>query len=171
MPDTTLSSLSRSTSRRINWNQITDILRLTADRIGGERSDGKSLVDVPDTLNSEDTKVLQAAFQTASQAFREVLRPLRNLMRITITLLMLSIAVTIAGATLATITPWAGLVSAGGVISMFGLLTKAWKLARDQAMLELIPARYELALQVSTSKKQASTIINAFLRETTSGRK
>ena len=124
-----------------------------------------------DTLGVEDQKVLRSAFDAAEQAFHVVLRPLRNLMRLITVLLIVSIAVTIAGAALMTLTRWAGALSVGGLISMFGLLTKAWSLARDQAMLELIPARYELALQVCASKKQAAAIVNAFLKETNSVRR
>jgi len=164
-----LGSLSRGTSRRIDWTRITDVLRVTADRFGEHRSGAST--ENQDYLRSEDLIALQSAFSVAEQAFRTVLRPLRNLMRLVTVLLILSIAVTIAGAALAMLTRWASILSVAGLISMFGLLTKAWTLARDRAMLELIPARYELALKVCTSKKQAGTIVNDFLKETNSARR
>ena len=46
-------------------------------------------------------------------------------------------------------------LSLAGIASMLGLLHRAWLLSRDQAMLELIPSPYELALKLSTSRLQS----------------
>ena len=46
---------------------------------------------------------------------------------------------------------------------MFGLLERAWRLTKDQAMLELFPARYELALQLSLTRERYSKILNQFM--------
>ena len=79
---------------------------------------------------------------------------------------IVSLAATIAGAAFAMVNPWMGsAVSVAGIGSMFGILTRMWRLAKDQAMLELIPARYELALQLAASPEQFSAILNEFMRE------
>jgi hypothetical protein len=49
---------------------------------------------------------------------------------------------------------------------LFGFLERAWRLTKDQAILELIPARYELALQLSLTREQYSKVLNQFMQET-----
>ncbi|MCP4696684.1 MAG: hypothetical protein GY862_07530 [Gammaproteobacteria bacterium] len=66
---------------------------------------------------------------------------------------------------------------AGAAITVTGLggvtafAFKVTKLARDQSMLKLVPARYELAISVCPSEACIQRIISCFIQETRSDRK
>jgi hypothetical protein len=109
---------------------------------------------------------IRTSIETTSPAYEG------RLMKIVSFLILLSIATTIAGAAFAFIDPRIGsALSLAGIGSMLGLLHRAWLVSRDQAMLELIPGRYELALKLSASRLQSRTVLNQFLAETSSLRK
>lgn len=67
-------------------------------------------------------------FSHVESEFQRVLKPLRAQMKIVSGLVLVSIAVAIAGAALASVTPWVrGVMSLGGISALFGLLFKAWQ--------------------------------------------
>lgn len=123
-------------------------------------------------IRVDPTLIRREAFGHAEAEFQWVLKPLRAQMKIVSGLVLVSIAVAITGAALASVTPWVrGVMSVGGIETLFGLLFKAWQLSRDQAMLELIRARYGIALQLATSPREVKQILTQFLAETSSIRK
>lgn len=157
--------LSSWAVRRIDWQKISDTTRAALDFVGHSRAGHAQTADAT-AFNPE---VVREAFASVKREFRTVLKPLRTQMKLASGLVIISIAATIAGAAFAMVNPWAGsALSIAGMGSMLGILTRMWQLAKDQAMLELIPSRYELALQLATSPEQFSTILNEFLRESTS---
>jgi hypothetical protein len=157
--------LSSWTVRRIDWQKIGDTTRAALDFAGGSRGVRAESPATPPF----DPHVIREAFASVKREFRTVLKPLRTQMKLASGLVILSLAATITGAAFAVVHPWMGsAVSVAGIGSMFGFLTRMWQLAKDQAMLELIPTRYELALQLATSPDQFSDILNEFMRESTS---
>ncbi|TPI31490.1 hypothetical protein FJ414_23310 [Mesorhizobium sp. B3-1-6] len=166
MPDHTHTGhLSTVTARRINWRLIDDALGTALDQSGPDRG-GRETTGRP---NSASDETLQRAFAIVSSEFLRVLDPLRTQVKFVSWLILASIAVTIAGGVLAFLQPvGGGILTLAGIGTLFGLLVKAWQLARDQAMLELVPARYELALRYARSNKQESELIKQFMTETSS---
>jgi hypothetical protein len=115
---------------------------------------------------------VRQAFEHIEAEFKRVLQPLGRQMKIVQTIVLVSVAVTIAGACLSFVNPWGGSVlSLGPIGTMLGFLPRTWRLSRDQAMLELIPIRYGLALQLSDSPQQFKRVLTQFLSETSSLRK
>jgi hypothetical protein len=161
-------TFSGYTSRRIKWQVIEDTLAVTLDHVGDQRAASKR----EGLVQTVDPDVIKKAFQQMKLEFQAVLNPLRRLMKVVAALTILSACVSFAGATLALLHPIIGCsMSIAGLGSLLGLVSKAWLLSRDQAMLELIPGRYELAMQVSDSPEQLRKILTAFLSETSSLRK
>lgn len=160
-------SLSGAASRQLQWEKIADAIRISLNQIGGDRGTA-STKGADLELGADQRAVVERAFELARQEFRRVLEHQRRMMQFVTYILLGSIALSIAGATLLRLTPWGGAVSIASLAALLGLLYKGWQLTRDQAMLELIPARYELAMQIATSKRQAEAILNAFLKETSS---
>ena len=157
--------LSSWAVRRIDWEKISDTTRAALDFVCHSRASHAQTA----AGTAFDPKVVREAFASAKREFRTVLKPLRTQINLASGLVIVSIAATIAGAAFAMVNRWAGsALSIAGIGSMFGILTRMWQLAKDQAMLELIPSRYELALQLASSPEQFSTILNEFLRESTS---
>lgn len=158
--------LSSLTARRIDWQRIDDTTRAALDHLGKSRSAVAGSVAADPVF---DPHLVREAFGSMKREFQSVLRPLQLQMRFVSGLIFVSLAVTISGAALTKVSLWRGSVlSLAGVGAMFGFLTRAWQLAKDQAMLELIPSRYELALQLAASPEQFAAILNEFLRESNS---
>ncbi|MES2442462.1 MAG: hypothetical protein V4574_06495 [Pseudomonadota bacterium] len=160
-------SLSRQTANRVNWGLVDDALGAALDQQGpdrGGRADRKRSGVV-----GHDHDALQDAFAVVRSEFLRVLDPLRRQIALVTWLIFGSVAMTIAGGVLAFLQPvGGGVLTLAGVGTLFGLILKAWQLARDQAMLELVPARYELALRFAQSPAQSSELIRQFMTETSS---
>jgi hypothetical protein len=162
-------TLSKRTSRKIDWSTVTDTIGLTLDQLSHGRGGGAEGHSPADAV---DPAIVRQAFQHVEAEFKRVLEPLRGQMKVVSALVLVSLAIMVAGAALAFVNPWGGsILSLGGVGSVLGLLVRAWQLSRDQAMLELIPARYSLALQLCSSPQQCKQILTQFLSETSSLRK
>lgn len=159
-------SLSSSTSSKIDWKTINDVLGVAVDELGPDRSAKSQGSQSTTTI---DAKAIRRAFTVVKDEFQRVLDPLRKQMKVVSMLIFVSLAISISGALISFINPWGGgILTITGVGALFGLLVRIWKLSRDQAMLELVPARYELALQMCTNPNQFSEILTQFMRETSS---
>jgi hypothetical protein len=102
--------------------------------------------------------------------FNKALSSQRVILRIVIGGVSLAIACAVAGGALLQITPLASVISIASIGALIALLIKLYNLARDQAMLELIPARYELAIALCQTRADANKLMGEFLAETSSGR-
>ena len=58
-----------------------------------------------------------------------------------------------------------------GSAALLGLFASVRSIGRDQAMLEVLPTRYELALQFATTAEDRRKILERFLDETASLRR
>ena len=102
----------------------------------------------------------------AWRVFQRALDPLRIQVRVVSALVLLSLALAISGAVLAQANLWRGsTLSLTGIGSLLGFLSTALRLSRDQALLELIPAKYELAFELSKSPRQLNRVLAEFLKE------
>ena len=163
-----VAPLSRAAASRINWEPILDEIGLVAGQVRStkrrpEESDAQSGREVEGRRES-----LLLSLAHLKEEFENTLGWLRRIMRVVIALVVGAVALTVAGAALLQVTPYAGLLSIAGIGSLLGLLTKAWRIARDQAMLELVPARYTLAIELARSDEDIQKIIADFLAETSS---
>jgi hypothetical protein len=159
--------LSGAASQQLDWKRLADPIRIALTQLGGDR--GRATADDADAaIGVEQRAVLERAFAMARAEFRRVLEHQRNAMKFVTILLLVTLALAVASTTLLRMTPWGSTVSIASLVGLVGLLYKAWQLTRDQAMLELIPARYELAMGIATSKRQVEQVLNAFLKETSS---
>lgn len=152
--------LSTTAARQVDWNAIQDSTVGMADRsLEAAASDG---------VTPEQSR---RVFDTARREFDKALDSLRRLMRVLLAIVGVSAVVAIAGVLVATV--YQSLVggvalSTVGVASLLGFFTKVYQLGRDQAMLELLPVRYEMALQLAATPEDRRRILDDFLRETTS---
>lgn len=153
-------SLSGAARGRVNWQRINDV---TAGQRPRSTAEGEARQADPERVR-EIFKVAKAEFQVA-------LISLRNLIRVTTWLVVLFGAVAIIGLLLILMfnLKVPGAVTSGVSLgTLIGLVFKMWQLGRDQAMLELIPSRYEIGLSLATSPAQFSKILDQFLAETES---
>ena len=161
--DLTTLRLSGAARGRVNWKRINDI---TAGVRSRSTPAGVGRQVEPDRVRE--------IFKVAKEEFQAALNSLRNLTRVTTWLILLSVAVALAGLLLILILNLRiyGAVTSGVSLStLLALMFKMWQLGRDQAMLELIPTRYEIALSLATSPDQFSKILDQFLTETESLRR
>jgi hypothetical protein len=158
--------LSKSASRLLNWKLINDTMRFALDEVGVTRSGHPGAST--DGHEHIDSEVVEKAFKALKSEFLRVLGPLRKQIIVSSTLILLSLAVTIAAAALISIRPMsAGIVSAAGIGAMIPLVGRTWRLARDQAILELLPAKYEALLQLCRSQEQYSEALRRMMDELT----
>jgi hypothetical protein len=156
--------LSKSASRLLNWKLINDTMRFALDEVGSDRSGHTE--PAPNVKESIDHELVAKAFQALKGEFRRVLGPLRKQIIVSSTFILLSLAATISGAALLSIKPLSGgIVSIAGIGAMFPLLSRTWRLARDQAILELLPAKYEAILQLCRSQDQYNEALSRMMEE------
>ena len=155
-------TLSIGTRSRIDSTRLADSFGLLSDafRSGSRTASDASL------LSSRRSGPFTCGARCVRQEYANAISGLRNLMRWIVTLVLVAVAVSVAGGALLQVTPYAGLISLAGIAGLFGLLVKAWQLARDQAMLELIPARYAVAIETCGTQEDARKLIGVFLAET-----
>jgi hypothetical protein len=158
--------LSGPTTKQVDWQVIEDIFGLMANQ---QRKAGPT-TPANGPLSADDREAARRAFDVAKQEFAKALLWIRTTMRLSLAAIILAVGVGVAGGALIQISPWASLISIASIGSLFGLLTKTFSLARDQAMLELIPARYTLALELCMTKQDLQKLVMQFLDETSSAR-
>jgi hypothetical protein len=164
-------TLSPRTAQRVQWNLASDTARLLLAEVDTER--GRAATSERPVASSSEFAVneerVRRAFEQAKLEFSRVLGPTRKGMQWSLAIAVIALAVTVAGAALSFLNPWGGgLVSLAGLGVMLGYLRRAWMLNRDQLLLELVPARYELALTLARTKEQYAQILRTFLKETDS---
>jgi hypothetical protein len=153
-------ALSASTARKIDW----DFLAAELHSSGLDSSRGEK-----ELLQGEDYgKRVLSVFEGAKREFARALQPLRRQVQVTLWILLPALAITIAaGAALAVY--WSAIggvaLSAASFAGFFALLLKSWRLGRDQANLELIPASYEVLFALCKTNEQFKVVFDAFLTE------
>lgn len=163
--------LSRATARKINWEALID--RLPSTYAGDE---GRPTVEGDEgALGAGDDagqrlRELQARFSVVREEFERVLGETNQHFGFMIRLLMVAVIFAVGGIIVNLL---ADLI-AGAVVSLTslgvaaGLAVKVTSLARDQSMLKLVPARYELAISVCPSEQCVHEVIAKFIDETRS---
>ena len=159
-----IRTLSTAARARVDWQRITDAFGLQS---GTMRQSGGS-ADDNTLITPEERSRLQKAVDLAGQEFDTALGSLRRLSRLVIGGIVVALAIAIVGGALLQLTPYASIISVAGIGSLFALLTQAWRISRDQVMLELIPARYSLAVEFCRTRKDVQRLVAAFLDETSS---
>jgi len=167
MSDITASSLSNGTSRNIDWQTIEDVVGV----VSGLQRKAPSDTGLDEHLSAEDREAARRAFVVVREEFAKAIGWIRSTMRWSIIGIVAAVAVAVIGGVLVQVSPWAGLISIASIGSLFALLPKAFALARDQAMLELIPGRYALALELCSTRSEVQKLLTRFLDETSSMRK
>lgn len=157
-------TLSSHTQKKINWQRIEDSAIGISMR-GGE----------PDRVNttggpSAATDVMPI-FATARQEFQRALTSLRFTTHVFVLVAGLSAAACIGGVVVAA--AWKQIIggsifTGAGTAALLALFAKIQAIGRDQAMLELVPTKYELALQFAVTPEDRRTVLNRFLEEVSS---
>ncbi len=155
-------SLSSDTRHRVNWQLINDTLGMLAGTRRG------TTADQPLALSAADRKRLRQAFELVRNEFATTLAGLKIMTRLILAGIVIALAVAIGGGALMQISPWASIIPIASVGTLAGLLAKMYQLARDQVLLELVPARYELAMEFCRTQADAQDLMAKFLLETTS---
>jgi hypothetical protein len=159
-----LGKLSTATSRKLDWVRISDVMVVALGNGLADRSPGART-----PLENIDQEKVRQAFAHVEEEFKRVLGPLEKTLYVVMALVLAALAVALAGAAISFINPWGGAaIGTVGVVTMLTCLSKAWQLRRDQAMLELLPSRYELALSLCKTQEQYKQFLERFLSETSS---
>jgi hypothetical protein len=158
-----LSSLS---ARQLNWEKVTDAIRFTAAELGVMRGEeAKSATERAPV----DPTVIEKAFSVYKAEFAKAATWSRRAVNLALALLVLALAVAAVGALLFSTTAWGGgILVVAGLSGLLGMVAQVRQLSRDQLMLEMIPAKYELALRLASSPEQYRTTLEAMLAETQS---
>jgi hypothetical protein len=149
-------SLSPSTSHQIDWQAIN---RATIGLGTSRSTDG-------DGNGSVDPVRIQTAFATLKTEFTKAAAPLRRSMAIIVPLMLLAFGVAVAAGFVLPLIPWGAVTAGASILATLGLGQRIWRMARDQMMLELIPARYELAFGLSETAEQRRQLIRQFIADT-----
>lgn len=149
-------SLSPSTSRQIDW----EVINRSTIGLGPVRAtDG-------DQNGSVDPARIQVAFTTLKAEFARAAAPLRRSMAIIVPLMLVVFGAAVAAGFVLPLIPWGAATAGASILATLGLGQRIWRMARDQMMLELIPARYELAFSLSETPEQRRQLIRQFIADT-----
>jgi hypothetical protein len=162
-----ISTFSHATAKRINWTAIKDSSIGTSVR-GGDATGITRMADSPVAAREVQASDLERVFATMRSEFKSALSGLRRLMNIILLLAGLSLAAAIAGTIIAgTLRAIFGgmALSTVGVVALIDLLRRVARLGREQAMLELIPAKYELALSIAETSEDRRKVLNSLMKE------
>jgi preprotein translocase subunit SecG len=160
-------SLGNKTSRNIDWQTIEDVVGI----VSGLQRKAPADAGLDEHLSAEERDAARRAFVVVREEFAKAIGWIRTAMRWSIVGIVAAVAVAVIGGVLVQMSPWAGLISIVSIGSLFALLPKAFALARDQVMLELIPGRYALALELCSTRSDVQKLLTRFLDETSSMRK
>ena len=158
-------ALSAQTAARIKWEMIADLINAVGGSINRRRSEQEKM---PTELPPDYVEKVQRVFTEARQQFAHALKPLRWQLNVTLWFLLPSLALsTAAGAFLIGVNlPVAGGIgSTASLAALFGLLQRAWRLGKDQVILELIPQCYETLFALCSSAEEFRLVFNAMLDE------
>jgi ligand-binding sensor domain-containing protein len=155
--------LSKLSSRQVNWERLTNDIRLTSAELGrtkGKREEAKAGV-LPVPLAD-----IEKAFQVFKDEFVKASTGARRMLMIFIGVLLLVLASAFVGVLLFPTTEWGGgILAAVGIAGLLGTVHQVYQLSRDVLMLDLIPAKYELALSLASSHDHYQTILDNLLAE------
>lgn len=159
-PDKPGAALSAATARKVNWDKVAQ--EVTQQGLQASRSTESYVY--PEGYPEKVTEV----FQASKVAFAETLAPLRKQVQITLWIVLPALALSIAGG--AILAAWkepvsGGALTSGALAALFVFLNRAWRLGRDQAVLELVPATYETLFRLCKSPQQYEVVFEAFLDE------
>lgn len=87
-------------------------------------------------------------------------------MAIIVPLMLVVFGAAVAAGFVLPLIPWGAATAGASILATLGLGQRIWRMARDQMMLELIPARYELAFSLSETPEQRRQLIRQFIADT-----
>ena len=134
-------------------------------QLGGGFAQGEVETSFPADANLSELKaMILKSLDEAKADFEKVLRPMRRRLDIMSGILFVGIAIAIVLGSLSVVSPYLGVPLSVGVLSgLFGILRRTWRLARDQAALELAPAIYKVAFTACTSQAQVKEILDSWM--------
>jgi hypothetical protein len=135
---------------------------------GTHRGDAQERADQKNTLTDDDRMRMRQALALVRTEFGRAMVGLQFMTRVVVASVLLAIATAVVGGVLIQLSPWASLIPVASISVLVGLLIKIYQLARDQILLELVPSRYELAMEFCHTQQDAQDLISKFLEETTS---
>jgi hypothetical protein len=153
-------TLSKTTQKKIHWQRIED------SAIGLSTRGQEALPSGPADV--------APIFATARQEFQQALASLNFMVRALVIVAGVSTAVCLGGVIFAAVSRqiFGSVVFTGaGTASLLVLFAKIHSIGRDQAMLALIPTKYELALQFATTQEDRRKLLDRFMDEVSSLRK
>ena|ERR1700682_1687720 len=153
-------TLSKTTQKKIHWQRIED--SAIGLSIRGQETAPSGPADVA------------PIFATARQEFQQALASLNFMVRTLVIVAGVSAAVSLGGVIFAAVARqiFGGAVFTGaGTAAMLALFARIHSIGRDQAMLALIPTKYELALQFAATPEDRRKLLDRFLDEVSSLRK
>lgn len=152
--------LSNAAHKSLNTKKLSDALGSAIPTMRGVSAAKETL------LTESDRERLRTAIKVAKEEFLVTLSAMKRVMWAVLTGIIIAIGLAIIGGTLLQVSPYASIISISSIGALIPLLIKAWKLARDQCLLELIPARYALAAEFCRTTDDAQKLIKQFLKET-----
>ena len=156
-----IPQLTRTASRIIRWDSLTDAIRLSLTEIGAVRGEA-----APEHERISDSEVIRRTFVVFKDEFGRAAGTMQRAITISIVMLLIALSLAIAGGVLLFSKPWAGgTMSAAAMGTLFGLVQRVRLLAKDEVLLRVIPAKYEAALQLAASRMQYEKILNDMLNE------
>ena len=157
-------NLSGATQKKINWQRIEDSAIGIVKR-GKESEEAGAAGAAPPPID------VAPIFATARQEFQRALASLEFMTRMLVIVVGISVVASLAGVVLAAV--WKQVLggaafTGAGTAALVALFLKIHAIGRDQAMLALVPTKYELALQFATSAQDRKAILARFLDEVSS---
>lgn len=155
------SALSAATAKRIDWVRVSRSLSehgFAPDRGGPE--DG----ELPPDYNER----VRLAFDAAVQELALAAAPLKRQTAAMLWIIFPALGVAAAsGALLAVLrySVFGGLLTGGSLTALFALMAQAWRLGRDQFLLESLPTSYRIMFDLAKDKAQNDLVFQAFLKE------
>ena len=159
--------LSKWSVAQTDFGGIDGVFALIVD---ADRTNSAVARGAPVPLTPKEIENARRAFLVVKEEFDRTLGWTSKAMRWVSVGIFIAIGLSVAGGALVQLSPWAGLITVASVSSLFALLPKAFALARDQAMLQLIPSRYLLALELCRTRDDLQTLMKRFLDESSSQR-
>lgn len=156
-------TLSKKTAGSINWRAISQVL--DEQGLGANRGTEEPTVQSSDSVDYAER--VAKACEAPKREFAARAAVLKRQVQLALWILFPALAIAIvAGVMLAVKAPiGGGLLSTGGLAALFGFMTRTWRLGRDQLILELFPARYEMLLGLCHTAQQYDLALNALMAE------
>jgi hypothetical protein len=168
IPISALASFTLAKTRSlISWNQLDALTFGFLERAARGAGAQTSPFDDP-----EKQRQLGALFDLFQQQCNTALTELRRSTRACVWTIIVAMMCAVAGAVVLAFLEsqrmLGGVLTAGGLGALATVLARALGLARDEAMLQVLPTKYQLAFQLARDPKQYDEAYRAFLAETNS---